>query len=794
MENYPSTSPPRPAPPAALAPVSTGQAVALLRAAIDVASEAMAARFGPVCKAVLDELSARWEFEANPLALRRLIGDRLLELRLEFLQRLKQRQEALADALLQPGLHTGSEVLEEDMSLLDAAAVSATTVAQRAGSRIGGRLEDEVRSTHMIVRFLSGRPALRDAANPFGADVFCYALVTAAESLDYKSDGWDYMLRAFEPAFTEAIGAALRVVIEHFVRNGLDPRVVRRDLSARLVGQRAAEAPRSGGAEGEPATLPGFPTTGGQMTAGQGSSFSGSARLDAPQADPNAVLGSLLARLHANAHDLPAPSLPRNTPPEPALLDAVSELQRLGLQGLHGAALSSEQSERVTEWRAHLVDTAGRTVDKLTIELVGMLFDRVLQNEQVPAEIKSLLSRLQIPVLKAALLDADFFAASAHPARRLIDRIAASALGWEPYGEENERFRAEVERVVGEVLTSFEKNVAVFNRVLAEFDRFLGDLGLREGDPLSRAKRALEDAERREVLSINLSIQVRRAFEKVELETYLRDFLLCPWVQVLVAATLRDAQTAGFSKRFREAIHDLVWSVQPKANLDDRKRLTALIPDLIRVLRDGLALTHTPEREAQEFFRQLMQSHAVAVKPVDQATYIKSVLTTSKVKSRVEELQIDFNRPLAPVEGGLQVSNERVLEAAADHRARLRLPAAEPPPEAATDRVEAARLAAHIAAWARGDWLELIEGDSRVRLRLRWASPLRTLFLFSVNREQDALALTAEAVKAYVQRGRLRPLADVPLTQRAVDEVLRDFEDSPQKAAALAARFQPAEA
>lgn len=787
MESNPSTSPPRLAPPEALRPVSTSQATALLRAAIDVAGEAMAARFGPVCKAVQDELSARWEFESNPLALRRLINDQLLELRVEFLQRLKQRQEDLADSLLQPGAYAGAEVLEEDMSLLDAAAVSATTVAQRAGNRIGGRLEDEVRSTHMIVRFLAGRPALRDAANPFGPDVFCYALVTAAEGLSYKSEGWDYMMRAFEPKLTEAIADALRDVLEHFVRNGLDPRMIRRDLSAKLAAQRAADAPRAVGGEGEPATVPGFPSTGGQFT-GQTGNFSGPARLDAPQADPNAVLGSLLARLHANAHDLPAPSLPRNTPPEPALLDAVSELQRLGLQGLHGATLSSEQNGRVTEWRSHLVGSAGRTVDKLTIELVGMLFDRVLQSEQVPAEIKSLLSRLQIPVLKAALLDADFFAASAHPARRLIDRIAAAALGWEPYGEENERFRAEVERVVGEVLASFEKNVAVFDRVLTEFDRFLGDLGPREGDPLSRAKRALEDAERREVLSI----QVRRAFEKVELETYLRDFLLGPWVQVLVAATLRDAQTAGFSKRFREAIHDLVWSVQPKANLDDRKRLTALIPELIRVLRDGLALIHTPEREAQEFFRQLMQSHAVAVKPVDQATYIKSVLVTSEVKSKVEELQVDFNRPLAPVEGGLRVSNERVLEAAAEHRAKFNLPAAEPaPPAAAGDRVEAARLAAHIAAWTRGDWFELVEGDSRVRLRLRWVSPLRTLFLFSANREQDALALTAEAVRAYVQGGRLRPLADVPLTQRAVDEVLRDFEHSPQKAADLAARFQP---
>jgi hypothetical protein len=770
--------------------VTTTQAVALLRAGIAVAGETLAPRFGPLAKAVHDELSARWEFEAGPLATRRLINDHLLELKARVLERLAQRQEELLDLLTQPGRYSGAQVLEEDMALLDAAAASATTVAQQAGARMRGVLDDEVRSIHMVLRFLSARDTLEPAADPFGPEVFCYALLGAAEDFGLRGDSWAWLLRAFEARLTEAVGEVLRDVLEHFLRHGLDPRAIRRELSTRRAAQRGGDGAAMGGGAEFAALLNVNSTIGPPSVPVPG--FSGLARYDAPRADPGAVLGSLLARLQANAHDMPAPALPRNTPPEAALLDAVSELQRLGLQGLHGAALSVEQSGKVTEWRSHLVGNAGRTVDKLTIELVGMLFDRVLQDQLVPVEIKALLSRLQFPVLKAALLDADFFAVGSHPARRLIDRIASTALGWEPYGEENESYRAEVERLVREVLSQFEKNVTVFERVAGEFETFLGVLSPRESDPVNRAKQALEDAERREVLSINLAIQVRRAFEKVELETYLRDFLLGPWVQVLVAATLRDAQTPGFSKRFREAIHDVVWSVQPKANSEDRKRLAALIPDLVRVLRDGMALIRAPERDAQDFLRHLMESHAVAVKPVDQATYIKSVLVSSEVKAKVDDLQLDLQRPLTNIGGPLRVPATRVMEAAARHRAQFSLPADQPPVESSeVDRVDATRQAAQVASWARGDWFELTQGGYRLRLRLRWVSPLRTLFLFSANQERNALALTAEAVGAYVRDGRLHPLQQVPLTKRVVAEVLREFEIAPQKAAELVARHAP---
>jgi hypothetical protein len=131
-----------------------------------------------------------------------------------------------------------------------------------------------------------------------------------------------------------------------------------------------------------------------------------------------------------------------------------------------------------------------------------MLFDHVMQDKQVPAEIKARISRLLFPVLKSALMDAAFFASSAHPARKLIDRIAGTSAGWEPYGDDNQRYLREVDRVVREVLQNFETDVGVFDRLYTEFDKFVSDIHPEDSDPVSRAKRTRGGREARD-LTIN---------------------------------------------------------------------------------------------------------------------------------------------------------------------------------------------------------------------------------------------------------------------------------------------------
>jgi len=805
--------------PGTLPYLSAAQASALMRSGLAIAIELIGNAFDSICRAVLEELNAKWDFNVGSPLVQRLLSTKAPELRNAFLSHLKQRQDAALNEVM--AQHAPAPVLgqvsAETLTLVDAVTTAHGVIVDRAAGKMRGIIEDQLRDLHIVVQHLTGRSALRTAENPFGPEVFMRALLDAAEDLALHTEAWDFYLNVFEKPLAEEIGRIHTALLEHFQRHGLDAKLIRREMAARQAAARGvgiaggvqpgAEPTTQPGAA--PPTMPGYPGYGpqampgavpGTMPGAMPGTAGGPATM--PQQgmsravaaaifDPSVALNNLLARLQSNARDLRLPPMPQVGPAEAPLLEAIGELQQLGLEGVHGAAFAGTAAGSINTWREHLVEKSSRTVDKLTIEIVGMLFDHVMQDKQVPAEIKALISRLQFPVLKAALLDADFFASSTHPARRLIDRIASTAVGWEPYGDENERYKNEVDRIVREVLQKFDKDVAVFEKLLGEFENFVGEIPPRETDPVARAKRALEEAEKREILAINTTIQVRRAFEKVELEPYLRDFLVGPWVQVLVTATLRDEQTPGFSKRFREAIHDMVWSVQPKASVDDRRRLVELIPNLTRVMRDGLALIHMAEREQNEFFKQLMESHAMAVKPVDQARYIRSSLATTELRARLDGMQLTGTFPITTVAGGVRVSTGALMRAAAEHDAELKVP--EPVTDIGPlDRVEEARLEEEIASWQRGTWFSMWNGKEMVKARLRWISPLRTLFLFSTDREKNAHVMPPDLIKNYLKRGKLKALEATPLTKRAVDGVVGDFEKMPKRRDEIAARYAPA--
>ncbi|MEW5881413.1 MAG: DUF1631 family protein [Pseudomonadota bacterium] len=794
--------------PGTLPYLSAAQASALMRSGLAIAIELIGNAFDAICRDVLEELNAKWDFNVGAPLVQRLLSTKAADLRHAFLSHLKERQDAaLADVMTQhaPAPAVG-QVSAEMLTLVDAVTTAHGVIVDRAAGKMRGIIEEQLRDLQLIVQHLTGRSALRTAENPFGPEVFMRALLDAAEDLALHTEAWDFYLNAFEKPLAAEIGRIHTALIEHFQRHGLDAKVIRRELAARQAAARGVGAAGGAHAGADPTTQPGAapPTTPGYGPQGMPGGLSGTMPGAAPGTvggmpramaaaifDPSVALNNLLARLQSNARDLRLPPMPQVGPAEAPLLEAIGELQQLGLEGVHGAAFAGTAAGSINTWREHLVEKSSRTVDKLTIEIVGMLFDHVLQDKQVPAEIKALISRLQFPVLKAALLDADFFASSTHPARRLIDRIASTAVGWEPYGDENERYKNEVDRIVREVLQKFDKDVAVFEKLLGEFENFVGDISPRDSDPVARAKRALEEAEKREILAINTTIQVRRAFEKVELEPYLRDFLVGPWVQVLVTATLREEQTPGFSKRFREAIHDMVWSVQPKASADDRRRLVELIPNLTRVMRDGLALIHMAEREQNDFFKQLMESHAMAVKPVDQARYIKSSLATTELRARLDGMQLTGTFPITTVAGGVRVSTGALMRAAAEHDAELKVP--EPVTDIGPlDRVEEARLDEEISSWQRGTWFSMWNGKEMVKARLRWISPLRTLFLFSSDREKNAHVMPPDLIKNYLKRGKLKALEATPLTKRAVDGVVGDFEKMPRRREEIAARYAPA--
>jgi uncharacterized protein DUF1631 len=774
--------------------VTASQATALLRSAMAISTELISAAFPEITRILLEELSGKWDFDVGSPLVQRHLAAKSDDLFRTFMPRLQEAQDQYLHELTAGRTQGPAAALDaETLSLVDSLSVESKTVVDRHASKIAGFADHPLRDLNLVVAFLLGRSSVRVSENPLGPSVYVFALLRAAEETELNKEAWEYFLSLYEKPFGDELARIVRQLLDHFAKHGVDARAIRRSMAAPKSASSAFGVPGGGGGLTPPGAWAGGQAAAPAASAAGAAGAPGAAAAAAAAAaaeEPTMLLGGLLTRLQANARGSRLPSLPSIGPAPQQLLQSVGEFQHNDLQGLGPSIDFSVMpaAESVRELREELISKSTRTVDKLTIELVGMLFDHVMQDKQVPAEIKARLSRLQFPVLKAALMDAAFFASSAHPARKLIDRIAGTSAGWEPYGDDNQKYLNEVDRVVTDILKNFETDITVFERLYSEFDKFVSDIQPEDSDPVSRAKKALEAAEKHEILTINTTIQVRRAFERVDLEPYIKEFLLGAWVKVLVAATVRSETQPGFAKAFREVIHELVWSVQPKASTEDRNKLVKLIPNMIRVLRDGLALINVPERERELFFTQLMESHAMAVKPVDQATYIKSSLLASELRAKIDGMQLSGIFPVTTVPGGIKVSTGLIMKQALEHKADIVMP--DPVTDIAKlDPVEDARVQEEIGRWQRGNWFKLWNGIEHTRVKLRWMSPLRTLFLFAGEHDQKAHVLSADILKSYLARKYIEPLESVPLTKRAVDAVVADFEGTPERAKALANRY-----
>jgi hypothetical protein len=69
-------------------------------------------------------------------------------------------------------------------------------------------------------------------------------------------------------------------------------------------------------------------------------------------------------------------------------------------------------------------------LDRGTLDALAEVFDYVFADQTIPLQMKYVIWRLQIPVLKAAMIDRDFFLSDTHPARRTpLGRYIGQCLG-----------------------------------------------------------------------------------------------------------------------------------------------------------------------------------------------------------------------------------------------------------------------------------------------------------------------------------------------------------------------------
>jgi hypothetical protein len=124
------------------------------------------------------------------------------------------------------------------------------------------------------------------------------------------------------------------------------------------------------------------------------------------------------------------------------------------------------------ERASKLKQAAATSSEKATIEIVALMFQSILAEDRIPPVIRVWFARLQMPVLRVAISEPEFFESLQHPARRLIDRMGSCVLGFD-VTVAGGAMESEIKRVVQVIEQYPETGRRVFQLVYDEFDKFL---------------------------------------------------------------------------------------------------------------------------------------------------------------------------------------------------------------------------------------------------------------------------------------------------------------------------------
>ncbi|AUG05815.1 DUF1631 domain-containing protein [Pseudomonas sp. S09G 359] len=270
--------------------------------------------------------------------------------------------------------------------------------------------------------------------------------------------------------------------------------------------------------------------------------------------------------------------------------------------------------------------------DEDVINLIALLFEFILNDRTVPDAFKALIARLQIPLLKVAVLDKHFFSRASHPARRLLNEIAAAAMGWSPredYQRDNLYLR--IEQVVQRLLNEFVEDPAIFSQLLAEFCAFSADEWRRSELIEQHTRDAEEGRVRTEAARQRVADVLNRRLLGKVLPLAVVQFLQQAWSQVLLLASLKHGEQSVQWQAGLRTMDELIWSVSLQQDTEAGRHLLEELPGLLKALRDGLTSAAFDPFSTREFFLRLQALHIQAPGGIDELIAVREpfVLSTA---------------------------------------------------------------------------------------------------------------------------------------------------------------------
>jgi len=407
--------------------------------------------------------------------------------------------------------------------------------------------------------------------------------------------------------------------------------------------------------------------------------------------------------------------------------------------------------------------------DDDTIELVGMLFEFILRDNTLPDQIKAIISRLQVPLIKVALMDKHLFAQRNHPARRLLDELANIGIGWSETADRGGKLLTLIKDVVEQVLREFDDDFGTFE---VQLQRVRGFAAERARKVQRTEQRTAESTEGRERLERARKDAAKAVFDRLQghlsLPPVLGKLLRTVWPNVLVLKMLRHGQESEEYRASLAVVEQLIATTSGQRLGETPAQHNSALLSMHDEISAGLDLVAYQERDVQSLLDRLTglddSTHDGEDAGTDLDASSKEPALASPDTEILGHTQTEIESPEEPSVAAL-VSEHTAELSTADANLDLK-------------KIESdvKRCMGKLKKLEVGNWVEFSRtDDTTTRAKLSWISPISDRYLF-VNRNGLKICdLTLKQLAVEMSLGHLSLLAETPLFERAVGAILKDL-------------------
>jgi len=682
---------------------------------------------------------------------------------------------------------TEASIDYDNLELVSEDDLEITIATERLVQKIQALYTPELSAINKRMAFLFNVDKIEEDKIPFGADKLVKAYASAAEQIDLPLEVRIILLKLFDLQCINGLAGLYQTINQKFIEADVLP-VIKTNFTQGVSQNSLIGTPPGANLPLDPNTdmwgaLQGLLSQRPDMSGGQGGGIAGGRMGGVGGASGVSGAGYYQPGMTPGGGGVGGPIM---SIPSSEMLSSLTHLQR----GIETGTLPEGGALAVGTYvreQLQMSDADGKVsreiqpIDNDLIDVVCLIFEYILDDPQLPTSAKASIARLQIPMLKVAMLDKDFFSMNGHPARDLLNKLAQSALGLDESSDKDNPILKKIHDISEVILHEFADNIDLFTLLDTEFTEFLARHHEQESNALSDIEKRLKE---REELALARA-WVRETLEQHllgrELPAVVADIILGPWKDVMLHTYLQEGENGALWKTQIRFIDVLVWSIEPKQKTVDRTKLGKIIQHLIVTLRQGLVQIDYPQTEIDAVFSYLEPLHMASVRgeeysnsgiPDADNSTISDFVTSDSITSETtpseigsseispnddEEIELDAVEPVT--------ADKVVLE-------NIVLESWEPSHDPLFDAIddEYLELARHLEM---GKWVEFKneKGKSK-RAKLAWKSDLLGEYTF-LNWKFDVIAdKKVNELADDLRTGTAKIIDDVPLMDRALSSVL----------------------